>query len=164
MIVGKVVDIRHDESKNPLIYHKGRYFGIGSAIEQDRVQVNVHKDMLEYFKNIAHEKFVVKCVGVMVESKNKILVASKSKTTFDMIPFSIPPTGVNQRDHLIEFLKHIGLEVQVSDIPTMKRLILKNGKNIQRINFLLFQGKNQKLTKVMKWAHPIEGSLISILV
>ncbi len=164
MIVGKVVDIRHDDSKNPLIYHRGRYFGLGSTIEQDRVEVNVSEDMLEYFKNIAHEKFVVKCVGVIVESKNKILVISKSKTALNMIPFSIPPPGANQRDHLIEFLKHTGLEIQVSDIPIMKRLILKNGKNIQRINFVLFQGKNQKSTKVMKWTHSINDNLISTLI
>ena len=36
MIVGKVVNIRHDDSKSPLIYHKGRYFGLGAGIEQDQ--------------------------------------------------------------------------------------------------------------------------------
>jgi len=164
MIVGKVVDIRHDDSKRPLIYHKGRYFGLGSTIAQDRVEVNVNTDMLEFFKNIAHEKFVVKCVGVVVESKKKILVIPGSKTALDMIPFSIPSPGMNQRDHLIKFLKQIRLNLQVEDIPIMKRLILKNGKNIQRVNFVLFKGKIRKPTKMEKWKSLTDNSLISTLI
>ncbi|MFI5416278.1 MAG: flavin reductase family protein [Nitrososphaerales archaeon] len=164
MIVGKVVNIRHDDSKRPLMYHKGRYFGLGSAIEQDRVKVNVHKDMLEFFKNIAREKFVVKCVGVVVESKKKILVIQGSKTALEMIPFSIPSPGINQRDHLIKFLKHMKLELRVEDIPIMKRLILKNGKNIQRVNFVLFKGTIQKSAKITKWKSPTDNSLISSLI
>ena len=164
MIVGKVVDIRHDDSKRPLIYHKGRYFGLGSTIAQDRVEVNVNTDMLEFFKNIAHEKFVVKCVGVVVESKKKILVIPGSKTALDMIPFSIPSPGMNQRNHLIKFLKQIRLNLQVEDIPIMKRLILKNGKNIQRVNFVLFKGKIRKPTNIEKWKSPTDNSLISTLI
>ncbi len=164
MIVGKVVNIRHDDSKRPLIYHKGRYFDLGAAIEQDRVKVNVHKDMLEFFKNIAREKFVVKCVGVVVESKKKILVIQGSKTALDMIPFSIPSPSMNQRDHLIKFLKHIKLKLQVEDIPIMKRLILKNGKNIQRVNFVLFKGTIQKSSNITKWKSPRQDSLIAGLI
>ena len=164
MIVGKVVNIRHDESKNPLVYHRGRYFELGSAIEQDRVIVNVSKEMLEYFKNIADNKFVVKCVGVLVKSKNKILVVQKSKIGIDVIPFSIPSSGVNQREHLTKYLKHVGLDLQIGDTPFMKRLVLKNGKNVQRINFVLFQGKNKKSTKVLKWKNFADDDLISALI
>lgn len=164
MIVGKVVHIRHDDSKNPLIYHRGRYFGLGPIIEQDRVEVNVHKDMLEFFKNIAREKFVVKCVGVIVELKNKILVVPGSKTTLDMIPFSIPSPDMNQRAHLMRFLKQAGLDLQVGDTPIMKRLILKNNKNIQRVNFVLFKGKNRKSTIALKLKSPTGDSLISALI
>lgn len=164
MIVGKVVDIVHDDSKSPLIYHKGRYFGLGSNIEQDRVEVNVHKDMFEFFKNIAHEKFVIKCVGVVVESKNKIMVMPDSKTMTDMIPFSIPPPGINQRGHLIKFLKDTGLDLQVGDVPIMKRLILKNDTNIQRVNFALFKGKIKRSTKTARWKSPTDDSLISSLI
>jgi flavin reductase (DIM6/NTAB) family NADH-FMN oxidoreductase RutF len=165
MIVGKVVVIRHDDSKSPLIYHSGRYFSLNSTtIKQDRVEVNVHKDMLKFFKNTSREKFVVKCVGVVVESKNKILVIPGSKTALEMIPFSIPSPGMNQRDYLIEFLKHKGLDLQVGDIPVMKRLILKNDNNIQRVNFVLFRGKSRKLTKVTKWKSPTDDSLISALI
>lgn len=164
MIVGKVVYIRHDDSKSPLVYHKGRYFGLGSTIEQDRVVVNVHKYVLEFFKNIAQKKFIVKCVGVIVKSRNKILVIPTSKNAFDMIPFSIPPLGINQRNHLIEFLKHVGQDLQVDDIPIMKRLILKNGKDVQRINFVLFKGKYRKSTKMTRWKSPLDDSLISALI
>jgi flavin reductase (DIM6/NTAB) family NADH-FMN oxidoreductase RutF len=164
MIVGKVVNIRHDDSKNPLIYHKGRYFGLGSGIEQDRVEVNVHNDMLEFFKNIAHEKFVVKCVGVLVKSKNKILVVSNLQNSLDLIPFSIPSAGMNQRNHLIKSLKNMRLDLQVDDIPNMKRLILKNGKNIQRVNFVLFKGTIKKNTNMTKWKNAKDDSLISALI
>ena len=164
MIVGEVVNIKHDESKNPLIYHKGRYFGLGSAIEQDRMQINVKKEMLEHFKNIADNKFVVKCVGVIVKSKNKILVTSISKNKIDLIPFSIPPPDVNQREHLIGYLQRMELDLQITNVPFMKRLVLKNGKNVQRVNFVLFQGKNKKSTKVLKWKNPIGDKLISVLI
>ena len=164
MIVGRVVDIRHDDSKGPLIYHKGRYFGLGHGIEQDRVEVNVHEDILEFFKNIATEKFVVKCVGVLVKSKNKILVISDSKNTVEVIPFSIPPTGMNQRDHLIDSLKHMRLDLQVGNVPIMKRLILKNGKNVQRVNFVLFKGKIKKSANVTRWKYSKDDSLISELI
>jgi hypothetical protein len=88
MIVDKIINIRHDDSKSPLIYHRGRYFRLGSEIEQDRIEVTVHKDTLEFFKNIAHEKFVLKCVGVLVKSKNKVLVTSDVKNIIETIPFS----------------------------------------------------------------------------
>jgi len=163
MIVGKVVDIRYDDSKSPLLYHRGRYFCIGSTTEQDRIEVNVHKDMLEFFKNIAHEKFIVKCVGAIVKSRSKILVMQTPKN-IDTIPFAIPSPGMNQRGHLIEFLKQKRLDLQVDDVPMIKRLILKNGKDIQRVNFVLFKGKIRKSTKITVWKSPIEDSLISALV
>ena len=120
--------------------------------------------MLEFFKNIAHEKFVVKCVGVLVKSKNKILVMYDSKNPFEMIPFSIPSAGMNQRDHLIKSLKNMQLDLQVDDIPNMKRLILKNGKNIQRINFVLFKGEIKKSTHTTRWKNAKDDSLISALI
>jgi len=164
MLVGKVVDIRYDDSKSPLIYHKGRYFSLSSTIEPDRKEVKASKDMLEFFKNLAQEKFVLKCVGVIVESKNKILVIKWSKTMLETIPFSNPPVGKNQRKHLIEFLNQVGLDLQVDEVPMMKRLILKNEKKVQRINFVLFKGKSKKSIEGIKWKSPIDDNLISALV
>ena len=164
MMVGKIVNIIHDGSKNPLIYHKGRYFSIGSQILQDRIEVNVSKDTLDFFRKIASKKFVLKCVGIIVRSKNKILVTPQLKNRLDMIPFSIPPQGVNQREHLIKFLKQSGLDIQVTHTPTMKRLILKNNGDVQRVNFVLFDAKIQKPIKYITWKESTDDNLISSLI
>ena len=150
MLVGKVVHIRHDDSKNPLIYHKGRYFGLGSTVEPEREKIQANKDVFEFFKNLSGERFVLKCVGIVVESKNKILVVQQPKSTLETIPLCIQHTGMNQREHLIKFLNNIGLDIQVGTEPIMKRFILKHKKEIQRINLVLFQGKN-KSTKGNSW-------------
>jgi flavin reductase (DIM6/NTAB) family NADH-FMN oxidoreductase RutF len=164
MLVGKVVNIRHDGSKSPLIYHRGRYFDLRSPIVQDRKEVQVSKKMLEFFKNIAQERFVLKCVGVLVRSKNKFMVICKLKTTSSTIPFSVPPAGVDQRDHLIKFLKQMRLDIQVDHLPIMKRLVLKNKKDVQRVNFVLFTGKSEESRKMVKWRSSAEDKLISALI
>lgn len=162
MIVGKVIDIRHDDSKSPLMYHKGRYFRLDSAIEPDRKEVKVSKDMLDFFKNTSQGKFVIKCVGAIVKSEKKIMVIQKIGS-IETIPFSIPPASKNQRDHLIKFLNQSKLELQVDMKPIMKRIILKNGKNVQRINFVLFKGKIKKENQRTKWKLISDDSLISAL-
>ncbi|MDE1844458.1 MAG: flavin reductase family protein [Thaumarchaeota archaeon] len=150
MLVGKVVHIKHDDTKSPLIYHKGRYFRLGSMIEPDRQEVLTSKSTLEFFKNLAQGRFVIKCVGVLVESKNKVLVVKWPKTELETIPFSIPPTGKNQREHLKKYLNQMRLDIQIERESTMRRLVLKNGKEIQRINFVIFKGKNNS-TKNNIW-------------
>ncbi len=145
MLVGKVVYIKHDDSKSPLIYHRGRYFGIGPTIEPDRKEIHVSKDILEFFKSLAGERFVLKCVGVVVKSKNKVLVVRQPKT--ETIPLSISHAGKNQRDHLVKFLNDTGLYIQIGTDPVMKRLVLKYKKDIQRVNLVLFDGKNRSSKK-----------------
>ncbi len=151
MLVGRVVHIEHDETKSPVIYHKGRYFSLGSTIEPDRQQVPVSKSALEFFKNLAQEKFVLKCVGVLVEHENKILVTKWPKTGFETIPLTMPPQGKNIRDHLVTHLKSNQLHIALEKEPIMKRLVLKNGVSIQRINFVLFKGKIKKTTRGQIW-------------
>ena len=151
MMVGRVVYIKHDDTKNPLIYHKGRYFNLGSTIEQDRKEVQVSKETLEFFTNLAQGKFILKCTGVLVWSTNKIMVAKWQKTRFKTIPFIIPRTGENQRDRLVKFLNKTGFDIQVDSEPIMKRLVLKNTNKIQRINFVLFNGKAEKLMPNATW-------------
>ena len=163
MVVGKVIYIRHDDSKSPLIYHKGRYFGLDSVIDPDRKEVKVSKDILNFFKDISQGKFVIKCVGIIVESKKKILTISRPGF-IETIPFSITPTGKNQRDHLMEFLNQTKLDLYVNMEPIMKRIILKNKKDIQRINFVLFKGKTRKPNKNARWKSINDDSLISALV
>ena len=163
MLVGKVIYIRHDDSKSPLIYHKGRYFGLDSVIDPDRKEVKVSKDMLNFFKDMSQGKFVIKCVGIIVESKKKILTISQPGF-IETIPFSITPSGKNQRDHLMEFLNLIKLDLDVNTEPIMKRIILKNKKDIQRINFVLFRGKTRKPDKNAGWKSIYDDNLISALV
>ncbi len=151
MLVGKVVHIKHDDTKSPLIYHKGRYFNLDSTIEQDRKEVQVSKETLEFFTNLAQGKFVLKCAGVLVWSKNKIMVTKWQKTGFETIPFITPQTGKNQRDSLVKFLNKTRFDIQVDSEPIMKRLVLKNANKIQRINFVLFNGRAKKLMPNTTW-------------
>ncbi len=88
MIVGKVVHMAYDETKSPLMYHKGRYFGIGSTIEPDRKEVLTSKKTLEFFKNLAQGKFVLKCVGTLVEHEDKILAVKWPQ--LDLKPYRLP--------------------------------------------------------------------------
>ncbi|MGI0093598.1 MAG: flavin reductase family protein [Nitrosotalea sp.] len=151
MMVGKVVHIKHDDTKSPLLYHKGRYFNLNSTIEQDRKEVQVSEETLDFFTNLAQGKFVLKCAGVLVWSKNKIMVIKWQKTEFETIPFITPQTGKNQRDYLVKFLNKAGLDIQVDSEPIMKRLVLKNASKIQRINFVLFNGKVKKVVPNTTW-------------
>ena len=164
MLIGEVVDIRHDDSKKPLLYHRGRYFGITETIEPERNAVKVSKETLDLFKSLANGRFILKCVGTIVESKNKILVMTLPRTKLETIPFSLPPAGKNQRDHLVEFLDQMGFNLQIETSPIMKRLVLENGKDIQRINFVLFRGKSKKAIKNSNWKLPSEDIFIASLV
>ncbi|HEX5358332.1 MAG TPA: flavin reductase family protein [Candidatus Nitrosotalea sp.] len=150
MLVGKVVHIKHDDTKSPLLYHSGRYFGLGPMVEPDRQEVLTDKSTLEFFKNLAQGRFVLKCAGVVVTSKNNVLVTKFPKTKLETIPFSMPPQGNNQRAHLKKSLRKMRLDIQIEKESTMKRLVLKNGKDIQRINFVIFKGKNNS-TKNTSW-------------
>ncbi len=163
MLVGKVVHIEYDDTKSPLLYHKGRYFGLHSTIEPDRKEVLVSKNTLEFFKNLAQGKFVLKCVGVLVESKDAVLVIKWPKTAYETIPLAIPPQGKNQRDYLTRHLNNMKLQITVENEPIMKRLILKNGTEIQRVNFVLFKGKSKKQTREHTWK-PKNDEIISNLI
>ena len=162
MLVGKVVHIKHDDTKSPLIYHKGRYFGLGPMVEPDRQEVLTNKNTLEFFRDLAQGRFVLKCAGVLVESKKKILVVKWPKRKLETIPFSIPPTGKNQREHLRKAISEMKLDIQIEKESTMKRLVLKNGKEIQRINFVIFKGKSSS-TKSNTWK-PKQNDVIANLV
>lgn len=162
MLVGKVVHIKHDDTKSPLLYHKGRYFGLGHMVEPDRQEVLTTKNTLKFFKDLAQGRFVLKCAGVLVESKKKILVIKWPKTKLETIPFSIPPAGKNQREHLRKAIREMKLDIEVEKESTMKRLVLKNGKEIQRINFVFFKGKSN-LTKSNTWK-PKQEDVIANLV
>ena len=79
MVVGKVVTMRHDETKKPLVYHTGRYYQIGSLIDPLRQEVKVNKSTFEWFSNESQGKFVLKCVGAVIKSGRRILVLNQIK-------------------------------------------------------------------------------------
>ncbi|SHO46655.1 conserved hypothetical protein [Nitrosotalea sinensis] len=141
MLVGKVVRMQHDESQSPLIYHRNRYFQIGPAIEPQREEILVDKETFEFFSNLAQKRFVLKCIGITVKSKNKILVIKQPNSSIQTIPLCIPSPGKNHVRHLERFLKNIKLDLKLDSEPIMKRLVLKYEKNFQRINMILYNGK-----------------------
>ncbi|MGB6464059.1 MAG: flavin reductase family protein, partial [Nitrosotalea sp.] len=79
MVVGRVISIRHDETKKPLAYHRNRYFRIGSMIEPIRDRVAVSKKTFDFFHKQSKNRFILKCAGVLVRSKNKMLVVDNTE-------------------------------------------------------------------------------------
>jgi hypothetical protein len=152
MIVGKAVAISYNETKKPLIYHSGKYFRIGSIIESFRKVVNVDTQTFNWFSIQAKSKFVLKCVGLIIKSNNRILVAKQTKnTTYLTIPFVVPKRGIEYSKVLDSYLKKAGLKITINDVPILKRLTLKNKKKIQRINFVLFEGRLKSSIKNHTW-------------
>ena len=155
MIVGKAVSIRYDKTKKPLVYHQGRYFRIGPPIQPIRHEVKVDQKILNLFQNDARKNFILKCVGVIVRTGNKILVSSNLREPLPyVIPYVVPPRGKNQKEVLEMHLKKIKLNLTLNQNPSLKRLILTSGKKTQRVNFVLFTGrlknKSEKNWKTIK--------------
>lgn len=150
MIVGKVVSIKHDATKKPLIYHTGRYYQIGTMIEPFRQILKVNDKTFEWFSSESGEKFVLKCVGAIIRSGKKIVVSSRSsdKNAYETIPYVIPNRGTDYYDAIITYLKKSGLNITLKQKPILKRIIIKNKKKFQRINFVLFEGRLRSNTHV----------------
>ncbi|HEV2193507.1 MAG TPA: flavin reductase family protein [Nitrosopumilaceae archaeon] len=164
MVVGKAVAISYDETKKPLIYHSGRYFRIGSIIEPFRKIVNVDDDIFNWFSTSAKGKFVLKCVGLIIKSNNRILVLKQTKNTpYLTIPFVVPKRGIEYSKALDSYLKKSGLSTTTNNVPILKRITLKNKKRIQRINFVLFEGKLKPGIKNHTWQSPKLNSLLHVL-
>jgi len=142
MVVGKVMAMRYDETKKPLVYHTGRYYQIGSLIEPVRQPVKVDKTTFEWFSKESKGKFVLKCVGIMIKSGRKILVLNQIRNNmfYETIPYTIPKRGSNYLQTLQTYLTNRGLEIKLKQTPIMKRLVLNYKNNNQRINFVLFEG------------------------
>jgi flavin reductase (DIM6/NTAB) family NADH-FMN oxidoreductase RutF len=164
MVVGKVVAISYDETKKPLVYHSGRYFRIGSIIESFRKVVNVDDETFNWFSTLAKGKFVLKCVGIIIKSNNRILVLKQTKnTSYLTIPFVVPKRGTEYSKVLDSYLKKSGLSTTINNIPILKRLTLKNKKRIQRINFVLFEGRLKSGIRNHTWQLPKLNSLLHVL-
>ena len=139
MVVGKVISIRYDETKKPLVYHRNRYFRIGQMIEPTRDKVLVNKDIFDSFHS-RQSKFIQKCVGVTVRLKNKMLVIdSTEQDSVITIPYIQPKRDQDYKKSLESHLRNKKLNITLKE-PRLKRLIIKNGDRVQRINFIVFEG------------------------
>jgi flavin reductase (DIM6/NTAB) family NADH-FMN oxidoreductase RutF len=164
MVVGKAVAISYDEIKKPLVYHSGRYFRIGSIIEPFRKIVNVDDETFNWFSTLAKGKFVLKCVGLTIKSNNRILVLKQTKnTSYLTIPFVVPKRGIEYSKVLDSYLKKSGLSTTINNVPTLKRLTLRNKKKIQRINFVLFEGRLKSGIRNHTWQSSKLNSLLHML-
>lgn len=164
MVVGKVLTISYNETKKPLIYHSGKYFRIGPIIESFRKTVNVDDETFNWFSMISKDKFVLKCVGLIIKSNSKILVLTQTKnTSYLTIPFIVPKRGVKYFKVLGSYLKKSNLDVTLNNTPILKRLILKNKNKIQRINFILFEGRLKSNIKNHTWKYSKLNSLLRVL-
>lgn len=143
MVVGKVVAIRYDKTKTPLVYHMGKYHRIGSIIEPFRQVVRVNKMTFEWFFAQADDRFVLKCVGALIKSGKRILISNYTTKngSYTTIPYTVPKRGSDHAKALQVYLKQSGLRVELKPIPIIKRLVVKNNSKIQRLNFILFEGK-----------------------
>lgn len=141
IVVGKVVSMKYDKTKKPLVYHQGRYFKIGSMIEPIRHEITVSQKIFDLFHNKAEGKFILKCTGVLARSGNKILASHDLRDNSPyMIPHVVPHKGQNQKEVLKKHLKKLKLDLTLKQNPSLKRLILRRGKKVQRVNFILFTG------------------------
>ena len=164
MVVGKAVTMSYDATKKPLIYHSGRYFRIGSMIDPFRKVVNVGDEIFNWFSLLSKGKFVLKCVGLTIKSNNKILVLKQTKnTSYVTIPFVVPKRGTEYSKILDSYLKKSGLSATINNVPILKRLTLKNKKKIQRINFVLFEGKLKTGIKNHMWQSSKLNPLLQVL-
>ena len=162
MIVGKAVAISYDASKKPLIYHTGKYFRLGKVIESFRKTVYVDEPTINWFSIKSDGRFVLKCVGLIIKSKNKILVlkhTTKNKS-YITIPFIVPKRGNVYAKSLDFYVKKIGLRIIINKVPVLKRLIIKSKKRILRINFILFEGRLKSDIKNYTWKPIISSSLL----
>ena len=163
MVVGKAVTISCDETKKPLIYHSGRYFRIGSSIVPFRKIISVDENIFNWFSILAKGKFVLKCVGLVIKSNNRILVLKQTKKPYLTIPFIVPKRGIDYSKVLDSHLKKSGLSVTINNVPILKRLTLKNKKKVQRINFILFEGRLKSDIKNHIWQYSKLNPLLHML-
>jgi flavin reductase (DIM6/NTAB) family NADH-FMN oxidoreductase RutF len=162
MIVGKVAAISYDKSKRPLVYHTGRYFRIGTIIESFRKTINVDKTTFDWFSIESEGKFVLKGVSLVIKFNDKILVVkhTRKNNSYLTIPYVVPKRGIEFTKALDTYLKKLGLRTTINKVPVLKRLVLKNKKKIQRINFVLFDGKLKSDPKNYIWKFIKSSSLL----
>lgn len=152
MIVGKVVSIRHDKAKTPLLYHRNRYFRMGRAIKPLRNEITVPKKLFDIFVKDNQSKFILKLVGVIVKSKGKFFVlCAAGKDSVYTIPHVCPMKGKDYKNELENYLQRKSLNIVLKNDPMVKRFLIKNRNRIQRINFVLFKGTLLDVPEIDGW-------------
>ncbi|MDE1765468.1 MAG: flavin reductase family protein [Thaumarchaeota archaeon] len=165
MVIGRVTSIRHDETKKPLIYHRNRYFKIGKMIEPIRHKVAVNRKTFDLFCLPNQSKFILKCVGVLVRSKNKILVLDgKHGNSANMIPYAHTRKSADNKKELEKHLTNARLGIILKEEPKIKRLVIKNRGKIQRINFILFDGILKDKSMRYTWHSTKGNTLLQTLI
>ena len=165
MVVGKVTQMRYDETKKPLLYHRNKYFRLGHNIEPARDRITVNKKLFDVFSQREQNRFILKAVGVLVKSKNKLLVMNhQQKSTVHTIPFTLPKKDKNNKKELEAHLRNVKLKILLRGDPMIKRLIVKNRDKNQRINFVLFKGVLQEKSKEHQWTIIESDSLLKSLI
>jgi len=142
MVIGKVIEIRYDKTRKPLLYHSRRYYQMGQIIEPSRKIVNVNGETFHWFSNEAEGKFILKCNAAIIKSGKNVLLQthSKGKITYETIPYLKPKRGEDYLHFLQEHLRKIGIKTRLKPKPRIKKLVLQNKKRMQRVNFVLFEG------------------------
>ncbi|MDE1764133.1 MAG: flavin reductase family protein [Thaumarchaeota archaeon] len=165
MVVGKVISITHDETKKPLVYHRNRYFKIGKMIEPIRHKVTVDKKTFDQFCLSHQSKFILKCVGVLVQSKNKMLVLDdKYGNSAGIIPFAHARKSMDNKKELENHLINEKLGIMLKEEPKIKRLIMQNKDRSQRINFILFDGILENKSERYTWQSTKDNTLLQALI
>ena len=167
MFVGRVVGIKHDKTKQPLIYHTGKYYKLDSVIPPFRETIKLKSKEFNFFLAEAEGRFVLKCVGVIIKSKEKVLVLQNllKKTQYHTIPHIVPLRGQDHKKAIEDYLKKLGLRVILKQYPVMKKLILKDGTKNQRVNFVLFEGNLKGgLSAQLQWKSIKSDPLLRAIV
>ena len=164
MVVGKVLSIRHDETKKPLLYHRNRYFELGKKIEPKRENIMVSEKMFHALTAQSRSNFILKVVGVMVRSKNMVLVTSEQKESpVYTIPFVRPRKGKDNREEIENYLNRKKLRIMLKNTPLIKRSVIKTRDKSQRMNFILFEGILQEHSRQYTWKTIRYDSLLKSL-
>jgi flavin reductase (DIM6/NTAB) family NADH-FMN oxidoreductase RutF len=142
MVIGKIIAIKYDRTRKPLLYHSRGYYQMGPIIEPSRKTVKVDRETFHWFSNEAEGKFILKCNAAIIKSGKNVLLQkhSKGKVTYETIPYVKPKRGTDYLHSLQEHLRKIGIKTRLKPKPIIKKLVLQNKKKMQRINFVLFEG------------------------
>ncbi|HJU13866.1 MAG TPA: flavin reductase family protein [Candidatus Nitrosotalea sp.] len=165
MVIGRVVAIKHDKSKSPLIYHQNRYFGIGPMVEPERTKIQVRKETFDALSPQVREKFIAKIAGVLVIRNNKVLVLGGAKNgPTGLIPFTHPRKHADNKKELERYLKGLDIEIKIRPEPRIKRLAIQSKNRIQRINFVIFKGTLSGSQNSCLWKSARKDPLLRVLV